>query len=73
VPGAGEQIRRADLTSAAGQLRRVLATVPADPDHAAYLRGATDTLAMLAAVADDSEGCPETKKGIGMRAAHRDR
>ena len=61
VPGMGELISRADLASAAEQLRRVLVTVPADPDHGAYLRGATDTLAMLAACADDSEGCPETK------------
>jgi CelD/BcsL family acetyltransferase involved in cellulose biosynthesis len=57
----GEQISRADLASAAEQLRRVLATVPADPDHCAYLRGAADTLAMLAAFADDSGKCPETK------------
>ena len=70
VPGMGEQISRADLASAAEQLRRVLVTVPADPDHAAYLRGATDTLAMLAACADDSEGCPETKVvGCGQRVA----
>jgi hypothetical protein len=61
VPGVGEQSSRADLTSAVEQLRTVLTTVPADPDHAAYLRGAADTLAMLAACADGSEGCPETK------------
>lgn len=53
----GEQISRADLASAAEQLRRVLATVPADPDHSAYLQGAADTLAMLAG----SGECPETK------------
>jgi hypothetical protein len=58
----GEQIGRADLASAAEQLRRVLASVPADLDHAAYLRGAADTLAMLAARADGSEECPETKE-----------
>jgi hypothetical protein len=40
VPRVGEQINRADLASAAEQLRTVLASVPADPDHAAYLRGA---------------------------------
>jgi hypothetical protein len=66
VPGVGEQISRADLASAAQQLRRVLATVPADPDHAAYLRGAADTLAMLA----DSGKCPETKvSGSGQHVA----
>jgi hypothetical protein len=53
----GEQISRAGLAGAAEQLRTVLATVPADLDHCAYLRGATDTLAMLA----DSGECPETK------------
>ncbi|MCA1702752.1 MAG: hypothetical protein LC808_05565, partial [Actinobacteria bacterium] len=57
----GEQISRADLTSAAAQLRTVLATVPADPDQAPYLRGAADTLAMLAGPADDSDQGPETK------------
>ena len=55
------QISRADLTSAAEQLRTVLVSVPADPDHAAYLRGAADTMAMLAALADGSGECPETK------------
>jgi hypothetical protein len=66
VPRVGEQISRADLASAAEQLRRVLATVPADPDHAAYLRGAADTLAMLAG----SGECPETKvSGCGQRVA----
>jgi hypothetical protein len=70
VPGVGEQISRADLASAAEQLRRVLVTVPADPDHCAYLRGAMDTLAMLAACADDSEGCPETLVvGCGQHVA----
>jgi hypothetical protein len=57
----GEQINRADLASAAEQLRAVLAAIPADPDHAAYLRGATDTIAMLARLADGAEECPETK------------
>jgi hypothetical protein len=61
VPRVGEQISRVDLASAAEQLRTVLAAVPTDPDHSAYLRGATDTLAMLAAFADDSRKCPETK------------
>ena len=56
-----EPISRADLTSAAEHLRTVLTTVPADPDHAAYLRGAADTLAMLAGPADDFDQCPETK------------
>jgi hypothetical protein len=60
VPGVGELISRADLASAAERLRRVLVTVPADPDQCAYLRGAADTLAMLA----DSGKCPETK-GVG--------
>jgi hypothetical protein len=54
VPRVGEQINRADLASAAEQLRTVLASVPADPDHAAYLRGAADTIAMLAKLADGS-------------------
>ena len=57
----GEQINRADVASAAELLRVVLASVPADPDHAAYLRGAADTMAMLAALADGSGECPETK------------
>ena len=61
MPRVEEQISRADLTSAAEQLRTVLATVPADLDQAAYLRGAADTLAMLAARADGSGECPETK------------
>jgi hypothetical protein len=66
VPRVGEQISRADLASAAEQLRRVLATVPADPDHSAYLRGATDTLAMLAGPGE----CPGTKvSGCGQQAA----
>lgn len=70
VPDVGELISRADLASAAERLRRVLVTVPADPDHAAYLRGAVDTLAMLAACADDSQGCPETKVvGCGQHVA----
>jgi hypothetical protein len=47
VSRVGEQISRADLTSAAERLWTVLATVPTDPDHAAYLRGAADTMAML--------------------------
>jgi hypothetical protein len=57
----GEPISRADLASAVEQLRTVLATVPVDPDHCAYLRGVTDTLTMLAALADGSGQCPETK------------
>jgi hypothetical protein len=61
VSRVGEQISRADLASAAEQLRTVLVSVPADPDHAAYLRGAADTLAMLARLADGSGECPETK------------
>jgi hypothetical protein len=61
VSRVGERIGRADLASAAEQLRTVLASVPADPDHAAYLRGAADTLAMLAVRADGSEECLETK------------
>jgi hypothetical protein len=61
VPRVGEPISLADLASAVEQLRTVLATVPADPDHCAYLRGAADTLAMLAALADGSGRCPETK------------
>jgi hypothetical protein len=68
----GELISRADLASVAERLRRVLVTVPADPDHAAYLRGAVDTLAMLAACADDSEGVSRNQ-GSRMRAARRDR
>jgi hypothetical protein len=56
----GEQISYADLTSAAERLWTVLATVPTDPDQAAYLRGAADTMAMLAARADGSGKCPET-------------
>jgi hypothetical protein len=61
----GEQISRADLASAAEQLRTVLATIPADPDHCAYLRGAADTLVMLAG----SRECPETKvSGWGQHA-----
>jgi hypothetical protein len=55
----GEQISRADLTSAAEQLWAVLAAVPADLDQAAYLRGAADTMAMLAARADGSGECPK--------------
>jgi hypothetical protein len=60
VPGMGELISRADLAGAAECLRVVLAKtaageIPAELDHVAYLRGAVDTLAMLA------EGCPETK------------
>ena len=59
----GEPISRADVVSAAVQLRMVLATVPADQDHAVYLRGAADTLAMLAG----SGECPETKvSGCGQ-------
>lgn len=70
MPRVGEQLSRADLASAAEQLRAVLATVPADPDHSTYLRGATDTLAMLAALADDSGKCPETKvSGHGQHVA----
>jgi hypothetical protein len=70
VPGVGEQISQADLTSATGQLRMVLVTVPADPDHAAYLRGATDTLVMLGRLADGSGECPETKvSGCGQHVA----
>jgi hypothetical protein len=65
----GEQISRADLASAAEQLRTVLASVPADPDHAAYLRGAADTLAMLAARADGSGERPETKVSGGEQHA----
>jgi hypothetical protein len=65
----GELISRAELASAAEQLRTVLATIPADRDHAAYLRGATETLAMLAAVADDSGTCPETKVSGGGQHA----
>jgi hypothetical protein len=56
----GEQISYADLTSAAERLWAVLATVPTDPDHAAYLRGAADTMAMLAVFADGAGKCPET-------------
>jgi hypothetical protein len=66
----GEQISRADLASAAGQLRTVLASVSADLDHAAYLRGATDTLAMLGAFADGSGECPETKV-VGLTASQK--
>jgi hypothetical protein len=65
----GEQINRADLASAAEQLRAVLAAIPADPDHAAYLRGATDTMAMLAGLADGSGECPETKVSGGEQHA----
>jgi hypothetical protein len=61
VPRMGEQISRTDLTSAAEQLRTVLAMVPADPDHAAYLRGAADALTMLAEPAEGSKEYPETK------------
>ncbi|MGH8583679.1 MAG: hypothetical protein ACREWG_13050 [Gammaproteobacteria bacterium] len=70
----GEPISRADLlVSAAEQLRTVLATVPADPDHAAYLRGAADTLVMLAGLRDDSGECPETKvSGCGQPAETRE-
>jgi hypothetical protein len=57
----GRPISRADVASAAVQLRRVLATVPADLDHAAYLRGAADTLVMLGGLADGSGECPGTK------------
>jgi hypothetical protein len=62
----GELISRDDLASAAEQLRTVLASVPADPDHAAYLRGAADTMTMLARLADGSGECPKTK-GSGTR------
>ncbi|MCA1704484.1 MAG: hypothetical protein LC808_14975 [Actinobacteria bacterium] len=56
----GEPLSRAELTAAADVLHRVLAEVdtgrlPADLDHAAYLRGAADTLLMLAG------GCLKTK------------
>ena len=61
VPRVGEQISRADLASAAGQLRTVLASVSADPDHAAYLRGAADALAMLTGLADGSRGVPKRR------------
>jgi hypothetical protein len=57
----GESISRADLVSAAEQLRTVLATSPVDPDHTAYLRSAADTMVMLARLADGAEECPETK------------
>jgi hypothetical protein len=65
----GELISRGDLASAAEQLRTVLVSVPADPDHCAYLRGAADTLAMLARLADGSGECPKTKvSGCGQHA-----
>ena len=70
MPRVGEQISRADLASAAGQLRTVLASVSADPDHAAYLRGAADALAMLTGLADGSRGCPETKV-VGLTASQK--
>jgi hypothetical protein len=59
----GELISGDDLAGAAECLRVVLAEtdaeeIPAELDHVAYLRGAVDTLAMLAT------GCPETK-GVG--------
>lgn len=68
VPGMGELISRDDLAGAAECLRVVLAEtdaeeIPAELDHVAYLRGAVDTLAMLA------ERCPETKvSGCGQHA-----
>ena len=70
MPCVGEQISR----SRPGQGRRAAAD---GADHGpgrsgpyAYLRGATDTLAMLAAVADDSGKCPETRVvGYGQYVA----
>jgi hypothetical protein len=60
-----------ELRATAGVLHRVLAEIdagrlPADLDHAAYLRGAMDILSML------PEG-PSRNQGIGRRAARRDR
>jgi hypothetical protein len=60
VPGMSELSSGDDLAGAAECLRVVLAEtdveeIPAELDHVAYLRGAVDTLAMLAT------GCPETK------------
>jgi hypothetical protein len=70
VPGMDELIRGDDLAGAAECLRVVLAEtdaeeIPAELDHVAYLRGAVDTLAMLA-----TTGCPETKVvGCGRHVA----
>lgn len=60
-PRVGGQISWADLASAAEQLRTVLGVVQADPDHAAYLRGAVDALAILADSTDGFGECLETK------------
>jgi hypothetical protein len=72
VSRVGEQISYADLTSAAERLWTVLATVPTDPDHAAYLRGAADTMAMLAVFADGAGKCPETIRSWPARACSPD-
>ena len=69
VPGVGELISGDDLAGAVECLRVVLAEtdaeeIPAELDHVAYLRGAVDTLAMLAT------GCLETLVvGCGQHVA----
>ncbi|HET9255765.1 MAG TPA: hypothetical protein VFO16_11245 [Pseudonocardiaceae bacterium] len=66
----GEPISHADLAGAAEQLRKVLAAVPADPDHVAYLRGAVDALMILAGPEDESGLCLKTKvSGCGQHVA----
>jgi hypothetical protein len=63
-----EHLSRADLTTAAESLRAILAAItagkiPADLDHAAYLRGAADTLAMLAEPLNDGSTDSSTSSG----------